>query len=174
MGDNLLAFAGVLVRRDDADILVLARPGDGGLTLEVEMILAAEGYGTREPVRGRVNRRPRIAPGHPVGILHVGFRRHGLGDGQDWCLVLIVDERALRGGARLGQGLGRDDEHCLARIMDLAARGLRDRQHRLVMDHRACIVPARNVGGREHRDHARGGAHGRQVHPGHPRPGLWR
>ncbi len=74
-----------------------------------------------------------------------------------------------RCAARLVDGVGDDHEHRLPDALHEAGR-----EDRIVVEHRAEVVLARNVVGGDHVHHAGGGAHGREVHRHDPGMGPLR
>ena len=96
--------------------------------------------------------------------LELGTGALRLGDGDEGGERLGFDLRQPRGDAR-GAVAGRgDDEQRLAGVEDLVLG-----EEPVVVEDRADIVLAGDVGGGEDRDHARGGADRGQIEAGQPR-----
>ena len=133
---------------------------EGGLTLQIEMLLPAHVEAPFDHMRRGGDGGPGIAllPDHrPAFETAVGLKR--LIDGQDRGPFAVVDPAQPGGLARLKMAFRDDEEDRLADVMH-HPRG----QHRFIMDGRGHIVGEGQVPGGPDRDHARRGAHRRQVH----------
>ena len=105
-----------------------------------------------------------VAARHDLRRLELGAGGLRLGDGDEGGERLGLDLRQPRGDAR-GAVAGRgDDEQGLAGIEDLVLG-----EEQVVVEDRADIVLAGDVGGGEDRDHAGGGADRVEIEPGQPR-----
>ena len=165
--DEELHLARVLRRAVDMHAAAFLGQRVADLTFEVELLLSAHVQTAREPVRRLFDRgvhacfvqaahaARQLHGGHHVLLFFVGLARrdHGLGA---FGLEHALGERG--GAARLLARLRHHGKHRLAQIADLAVA-----EDRVVVQHRAAVVLAGNVRGREHAHHAGHGAHGGQV-----------
>ena len=157
---HVLHLAGMLRRGEDLHVLLLAGDGERNLAFEVEMILPADRHRALEPARTFRQRGRDIAPfelervGHQRAAGRTGRRdiEHRRG--------LLIDR--LRQHRRLPRRRARLRDHGEERLAVMQDR-LR-REDRLVMAmRRGDVVGARNIGRRQHRDHAGRRQHGREI-----------
>ena len=149
--DQVLHLARVLSRAVDKHAAVLARHGVGDLAFEIELLLAADIERVGDPVRRGVDRGARVAAGEMHRWQHIASGRVRLHRREDWRERLDGQRRLrLRGCAssRIAR-FGDHREDRLAEVLDEAVG-----EDRVVVDHRAAIVRAGDVGGNQHRDDA--------------------
>ena len=164
--DEVLHFARVLRRAVHVHAVAFLRDRIADLAFEVELLLAADLERAVEPARRLRDRRLRAAF---VGRAHQVHRRQhilafrvGLLRRDDrWCGLDGQHILGFRGGASCDvAGFGDDCENRLTEVADFAPRRSivvlpEIAQDRVVVNDRAAIVRARDVGGRQHRDDAR-------------------
>ena len=131
---------------------IFLRHGVADLAFQIELFLAANGPFTTEPLRGLRNRCCRVAPVQMHGrhdILACGMR--GLGRQQGGQGFKLDRAARQRGSPARQIAVGGDDgKDRLAEVAQLLIG-----QDRIVVQQRAAIVLAGNVGGGQHRDDAR-------------------
>ena len=156
MGNHMLHLARMLGGRDHPDLVVLPRQGERDVALQVEVVLPADPQRALQAARRGVER----------GLDVASRERQGFGHGLDRILRLddcpprlIGDPGAPRGPPGLGPRFRDDREHGLAIEGHDAVRedGI------VACADRAYVVFARDVGGRQHADHARRAQDFREV-----------
>ena len=158
-GDEVLHLGGVLGRGVDPHLVVLAGHRERRLSLEIEMLLAADAHGSGETAGGGGDRGGRLPAPELVRGQHLAAPSEAIVHGDARRARLDLDAGASRGPAGRIAG-GRDDrEHHLSVKEDLACG-----EDRVVAEGRAAVVRAGNVRGGEDRDHPRRGAHRVEVH----------
>lgn len=164
--DQVLDLAGMLGRRPDVDVAVLARRGQGHLALEVEVVLAADRELALDPARRGGERGLGVAARHALRGLDLQVHGPSGGDVDGGRQILVLDDGQAGGGACGGDRDGGDGEQALAHAIDLASRRLTGSEQLVVVDHRADVVLAGDVLGGQHQHHAGRGADGREIQLG--------
>ena len=146
----------MLGRRINLHLAALARDGERHLSFEIEMLLS-----TAAQLAGEAQRAARRAA---LAAPDLERRQDELAFGErlldrDHRLERpVIDTREARGAARELHARRCYGEQRLAAELDPVGR-----EHRLVGDHRADVVPPRNVACGEHRDYARCAAYWVEV-----------
>ena len=122
------------------------------------MLLAARAQGAGEAVGRGLEGGLDVAPGEFGGGQHLAAGLDGVVDGQDGRQGFDLHDRQPRGAAGLLAGVGGDGEEGLAVEQDLAGG-----QDGVVVDHRAAVVVAGDVGGGDHGPHPGRRADGGEV-----------
>ncbi len=165
VGDDLLRLGGVLGAALDEHLAVLVDEREGGVGLEVEVLLPGELELAGEDVRGRLEARVDVAALHVRLAALEALGGDGLGHADERRERVGLDDD--RRGPEPG-GLQRLPEHPGHRVPVVADLG---REQRLVvLDAR--VVDAGHVRGGEHPDHPRHVERRRRVEPGHHGVGL--
>ena len=160
LGDEMLHLARVLGRAIDLHVAVFARNGERDLAFEIEMLLAADAQPAFDALFGLCERGGAVVLAERIVRQNVLVGRER-----------IVDRHAMRPGRRLDLGklcgaarflarLRHHGEHDLTMKLDVTRH-----EDRVVARNGADIIYARNVGRRQHRDHAGRRAHRLEVHP---------
>ena len=133
---------GVLRRRMDDDLPLLAGVGDRGLRLEIKLLLAETVEHAAQPVRGRL-RSP--SPASPRAMRRAGPMKRPSSIARSIDRIGSVGRRVdldrFLGGAERFARFGGDHDDRLADVQQFAVG-----QHRLVFEHRAEVLFAGNVG----------------------------
>ena len=159
-GDEVLHLGGVLGRGVDPHLVVLAGHRERGLSLEIEVFLAADAHPAVESMRGGGDR--------GLGAPRAGTRREGITSAPSARPSSTVTRggraatsmRARRAARRAASRGRRDDREDHLPVEEDLARG----EDRVVAEGGAAIVLARDVRRRQDRRHPRGGAHRVEVH----------
>ena len=153
---HALHHCGVLGGGMDEHLASLARHGEGGLSLEIEMLLPADAQLSRELVGRLRDGLRRVA--HPEIVIgqNLRIRRQRILDGEDGRLLLDLHMGQSGGATRLIAGPGDDHEDHLP-PEDHGAIG----DQGIVVEGVGGGVVARHIRSRQHGDHARGRAHRR-------------
>jgi hypothetical protein len=161
--DDMLHLARMLGRAQHQHALVFLRHGVGDLAFQVELLLPADIQLALDRMRRAFERLLELAAREPHRRQHVRLRGLGRLRGQDRRQFVVSDFGQARGAAGLIVGFGDHDEDRLADVHHQSIG-----KNRIVVDDRAAVVDAGDIGGGEHGDHAGGGAHLREVDRGNP------
>ncbi len=159
----MLDLGRMLGRGVDHDVAILARQGEGDLTLEIEVLLSAHAELGAEPMRRALQGAVGIAAQQGRRCLHIGLLGERRLDIEDGLAGFDVDHRALGGVARRIECLGHHHGQRLAGIVDLL-----ESKQRFVLADWCDVVLAGNVPGAKHRDHPRRGRDGCKVELAQP------
>jgi hypothetical protein len=137
---------GRAVQRDGA---ALIDPGESHLPFEIEVFLAANLKAAAEAAGRAGHGRVDITALQPHRCPHIGLLRHRLGERQHGRQRRDVEPDRRGGLTRLIERIGDHGCHRLTAELD----DVFSEQH-LALPDRRDVVPARNVGGSDHRMHA--------------------
>ena len=166
--DHALNLAGMLSRGDHRHIVVLAGNRHGNLSLEVEVVLPADGHAIRHAARRPLEGSRRVAARQGQRFGDERPRRPRRLDCKDRRQRRVCDHRQPRGAARLIARARGHGEDRLSGVFDQIGR-----EHGLVVAvGRADVVGARYVDRRDHQQYALGRPHRPQVETLDPRMGL--
>jgi len=142
----------------DQHVAVLARNGERHLAFEIEVLLPADPQPALAALRACGEGRFAVVLAERVVGQHVGAGGERIVDRDAICSGRHLDLGEPGGAACLAARLRHNGEHDLTVKFDIAAD-----EDRIVMQHRADIVLARDVRRGQHRDHARRRLHGCEI-----------
>ena len=164
--DHVLHLARMLRRRVDVHAAVLARDRQRDLAFEVEVVLAAGAHGAAQAMRRRAPARAAASPRVTcTGGSTYDCAGERVVDGEDRGQRLEVELARACAARRAVLHVGRPRPRTPA---GPRTRRVLVREDRIVVLDRADVVDARNVGGGDHGDHARRGAHRGEVDAAQP------